>query len=121
MARIICVDFDGVVHGYDSGWKGVGVLPDPPVEGSIDSLKEMIADDRVEPQIYSSRSKEPSGVEAMKKYLSDNGLTSEEMSKLQFPTQKPPAFLTIDDRAICFTGKFPTIDEIVAFKPWNKK
>ena len=25
------------------------------------------------------------------------------------------------DRAITFTGKFPTISELIMFKPWNKK
>lgn len=121
MSRIVCIDFDGVIHGYDSGWKGIDVIHDDPVEGAIVKLKEMIADRRVEPQIYSSRSKDPKGVEAMKQYLLDHGITVEELSKLPFPLQKPPAFLTIDDRAMCFTGKFPSVQEIVDFKPWNKK
>lgn len=40
---------------------------------------------------------------------------------LRFPKEKPAAFLTIDDRAICFTGKFPTSEEIMDFKTWQKK
>ena len=27
---ILCLDFDGVVHSYTSGWKGADVIPDPP-------------------------------------------------------------------------------------------
>jgi hypothetical protein len=38
-----------------------------------------------------------------------------------FPTKKPAAFLTIDDRCIQFNGRFPDIETLLAFKPWNKK
>jgi hypothetical protein len=30
---ILCLDFDGVLHSYTSGWKGAAVIPDPPVPG----------------------------------------------------------------------------------------
>lgn len=42
------------------------------------------------------------------------------VDQIQFPTAKPPATLTIDDRVICFKGIFPSIEEIQQFKPWNK-
>ena len=38
---------------------------------------------------------------------------------VKWPTSKPPAFLTLDDRAIRFDGKFPPLSELVNFKPWN--
>ncbi len=28
--------------------------------------------------------------------------------------------ISIDDRAICFNGTFPSIDSLLSFKPWNK-
>jgi hypothetical protein len=34
---------------------------------------------------------------------------------------KPPALMTIDDRAITFDGTFPPAETIKAFKPWNKR
>lgn len=40
---------------------------------------------------------------------------------LSFPTEKGPAFLTIDDRAICFNGTWPDPQAILEFKPWYKK
>jgi len=41
-------------------------------------------------------------------------------SKIEWPWFKPAAFVTIDDRAITFTGQWPSVAEVMAFKPWNK-
>ena len=43
------------------------------------------------------------------------------LKKIKFPTKKPAAFLTIDDRAVCFDGNFPEPKELLKFKSWNKK
>lgn len=130
---IICVDFDGVIHSYTSGWKGVSVISDQPVEGAIEWIMDHLpvpdAICAMAPryegpivQIYSSRSKSWFGRRAMKKYLIKNGLPESYITEgiLKFPTKKPAAFLTIDDRAICFNGTFPTTEEMMSFKPWNK-
>ena len=50
----ICVDFDGVIHSYTSGWKGIDVIPDPPVEGAIEALHIYCQHFNV--NIYSARS-----------------------------------------------------------------
>lgn len=42
------------------------------------------------------------------------------LKRIRFPRTKPSAVLYIDDRAHCFTGTFPTVEQIKAFKPWNK-
>lgn len=130
---IICVDFDGVIHSYTSGWQGVDVISDPPVDGAIEWLiRHLPIPEPISAmgesykgpivQIYSSRSKSWRGRRAMKRWLVEHGLHPSYISEgiLKFPTQKPSAFLTIDDRAICFTGKFPTTEEMLAFRPWNK-
>lgn len=119
---IICIDFDGVIHSYDSGWKGVDNIPDPPVEGAFGALLEYCENFKV--CIYSSRSKEPGGIFAMVEWFKKYGwpLTKDgDLEWLEFPTQKPPAWITIDDRAIQFNGVFPSSEEIKSFKPWNKK
>lgn len=43
------------------------------------------------------------------------------MDQIQWPFVKPPAFLTIDDRAWTFRGTWPSVEEMKAFKPWNVK
>lgn len=132
---IICVDFDGVIHSYTSGWQGVVSIPDPPVEGAIKWIEEHlpIPDEicAMGPnyegpivQIYSSRSKSWRGRRAMKRWLLKHGLHPAYLRGeryLKFPSKKPPAFLTIDDRAICFDGKFPTTEEMLNFKTWQGK
>ena len=132
---IICVDFDGVIHSYTSGWQGVSVISDPPVKGAIewlidhlpvpDALGGCMAPKYEGPivQIYSSRSKSWFGRRAMRKWLIANGLPREYIDDglLKFPAKKPAAFLTIDDRAICFNGQFPSTSDMMGFKPWNKK
>lgn len=42
------------------------------------------------------------------------------LQRIKFPTKKPAAFLTIDDRAVCFKGVFPKPESLLDFKPWNK-
>jgi len=132
---IICVDFDGVIHSYVSGWQGIDVIPDPPVDGAIDWLKAHLPlHEEADPfhattyegpivQIYSSRSKSWKGRRAMRRWLVKHGLHPAYIAEkvLKFPKKKPAAFLTIDDRAICFDGTFPSTDEMMAFKPWNKE
>lgn len=39
---------------------------------------------------------------------------------IQWPIFKPPAKVTIDDRALTFTGVWPAIGVLNKFKPWNK-
>lgn len=116
----ICIDFDGVIHGYQSKWQGVDVITDPPVPGAIEWLRALLADPGLEPMVYSSRSKVTEGVAAMQAWLIRNGLTQDEVDRLPFPTQKPAAFLTIDDRAVCFTGSFPAADAIHGFRTWQQ-
>jgi len=122
---IVCVDFDGVLHSYLSGWKGPCEIPDPPVLGAFEWLKMMTSfqdnkDRTFQVSIYSSRSKYEGAIDAMKEWFRKHGLHEETLSALDFPSQKPAANMTIDDRAFCFQGIFPSPSWVLGFKPWNK-
>lgn len=124
---ILCVDFDGVIHSYKSGWITADNIPDPPVPGAIEWLYRALQFFDV--QIYSSRSKHPAGIQGMRSWLLRHAceiwpdhprVVNELMAEIKFPIAKPAAFLTIDDRAICFTGDWDALNpvDLLRFKPW---
>jgi hypothetical protein len=132
---ILSIDLDGVLHSYTSGWKGPRNIPDPPVKGAIPWLRSLLSDPECicamaprfldfDVQIFSSRSRHVGGRRAIKKWLFKQfvaiGEPGQCIELLKFPLWKPPAFLHIDDRAWLFTGSFPTVSRMKAFKPWNK-
>jgi len=128
---ILCLDFDGVIHSYTSGWQGAGVAADPPVDGTLEYLIEATKHYRV--LVYSSRSKSFAGRRAMKRYIREHFTMPLTFSPdhdcdwlheaIEFPWFKPPALLTIDDRALTFTGDWSDFspDKLRQFKPWNKR
>lgn len=115
MKPILCLDFDGVIHSYSSGWKGVGVIPDPPIPGALEFVNSALA--HFEVHIYSSRSESQEGRKAMVDWLDKHGFP---IHAICFPHHKPAAFVTLDDRALTFTGVFPEVNELLNFKPWWK-
>jgi hypothetical protein len=117
---ILCLDFDGVIHSYSSGWQGANVIADPPVLGALEFIERAL--EHFDVCIFSSRSSHPDGIEAMKTWMWKwSDLDDAWLEQVRYPTEKPAAFLTIDDRAIQFTGTWPVMDTLKAFKPWNKR
>jgi hypothetical protein len=125
---ILCVDFDGVLHSYTSGWKGASVIPDPPVPGAIAFLREAVKHFRV--AIFSSRSHQDGGGTAMRSWLGEHIMAEEPdiimqdppwFAAIEWPLEKPAALVTLDDRALTFTGEWPSMDALLTFTPWNKK
>ena len=117
---ILCLDFDGVLHSYTSGWMGATVIFDPPVPGAIAFIRAAL--EYFDVQIYSSRSSQPGGIAAMKLWLAVNSNNDEELiTQVGFPDSKPSAFVTLDDRAITFEGSWPNLEVLRKFKPWNKR
>lgn len=119
---ILCLDFDGVIHSYSSGWKGADIIPDPPVDGAIKFIRSAMA--HFDVQIYSSRSGQEGGIKAMKVWLLSHSDPEDGewlVASVGWPDTKPAAKVTIDDRAITFDGTWPKIEDLMAFQPWNKK
>lgn len=131
---ILCLDFDGVMHSYTSGWQGATVISDPPVPGLFPFLCSAMDHFRV--VVHSSRSHQPGGIYAMHAWLMrhydnwlregegtgvlDVGLLRFPIEEIKFVRDKPPAMVTIDDRAVTFTGQWPRVADLTGFKPWNK-
>ncbi|MHA1962664.1 MAG: hypothetical protein ACW99U_20930 [Candidatus Thorarchaeota archaeon] len=117
--EILVLDFDGVIHSYVSGWHGADVANDPPVPGVYEFIVEASSEFQI--CIISARSSQPGGILCMCTYLRDKvNLPEDILEEIWFPTTKPPAHLWIDDRAFCFRGAWPSIEELINFKPWNK-
>lgn len=123
---ILCLDFDGVIHSYTSKWRGARDIPDPPVHGAMEFIAT--AQRYFTIAIYSSRTKDAKW--EMQKYLAfhmrkwcelSHENAEEILSQIQWPLQKPAAFLTLDDRAMTFTGEWPDPYVLLKFKPWNKQ
>lgn len=112
--KTILIDFDGVIHSYKSGWKGITSIPDGPVFGIKEMIDELREQDYIV-MIFSTRCCEEKGIEAMKGWLNQYKIKVD-----GFTAVKVPAFLTIDDRAICFSGDpGKTLEEIRRFKTWQ--
>lgn len=126
MKPILCLDFDGVIHSYSSGWKGADVIPDPPVDGAIAFMLGALR--HFDVVIFSSRSNQSGGRKAMERWLRGHAMSAWHetpdgpgLEEVRFVAEKPPALVTIDDRAITFNGTWPDIGALLAFKPWNKR
>lgn len=111
----IVFDFDGVIHSYTSGWQGIDVVPDPPVEGIREVIEQLRKKYRL--VVVSSRCREKSGKQATEKWLREQGI---EVDHVTF--EKEPAVVYVDDRALTFDGDTGKLQErIHAFKPWHKR
>lgn len=118
--KLISYDFDGVCHAYTSKWISAVVVSDPPVRGAFEHIKQIL-DAGYRVAVFSSRSNQPGGIEAMRAWFKRHGMPEAYLTRIEFPTEKPAAHLSIDDRAYHFQGLFPSLDQIRDFTPWNKK
>lgn len=128
---IICLDFDGVIHSYVSGWKGARTIPDDPVPGALAYIVELLAAD-FEVVIHSSRARSFGGIWAMKAWLKKHAgnmyydcPVGPGIERVRFARRKPPSVITIDDRALTFSGDWRdpaySVEALRSFKPWNKR
>ncbi len=126
MKRRITLDFDGVIHSYTTRWESADKIPDPPVRGAFDAIERYLNDD-LRVAILSVRSRfevspgrsTSTGIVAMRAWFERWGF--KRTHELEFPLNKQPSLLYVDDRAWQFDGTtFPSPDTVRNFKPWNK-
>lgn len=151
MKKTLVLDFDGVIHSYKSGWKGARNIPDPPVPGALEFIVgaldhfdvcilssrshqwggrwamkrwlrnqlEAIGNVHSIPEWWSKRIFRSISLEPWNEEVSHAAQIV--VGQIRFPLFKPAAHVTIDDRALTFRGRWPTVATIQEFKPWNKK
>lgn len=113
---VLAIDFDGVLHSHTSRRTTASEIPDPPVPGALEFVKQALPHFKI--TVVSSRLSEVSGRDAVINWLAQHEFPIERMA---FSVGKPPAFVTLDDRAMTFTGSFPSPEDLLEFIPWNKK
>lgn len=113
----LCLDFDGVIHAYISGWKGIDIIPDKPVEGAIYALYDYMDDvNNYSIAIFSARSCSMKGIDAMRGWLNThdaefrhnytNGLT--EYNRDRTPLQTLEFAKTLNKGWLTERIEFPT-------------
>lgn len=123
----IAVDFDGVIHSYKSGWQGRSKIPDPPVEGAIEWLWQLVQCYNV--AIVSSRASTFWSRWAMRRWLRrhSGNLYYETpggvgIESVRITNRKVPAIVYLDDRALRFEGTFPQIADLERLrKTWQHR
>lgn len=125
---ILCLDFDGVIHSYESGWKGIDTVADGPTDGAMAFIAA--AQEWFTVAVYSSRSGSDQGRKPMKEWMRAQLLSHFEGDRakaetvamaIMWPETKPPAMVSLDDRGWQFTGVWPDMSLLRSFKPWNRK
>jgi hypothetical protein len=108
--QTVCLDFDGVVHSYRSGWQGATTIADPPIHGTAEAIAHLRKRYRV--VIHSARCATAEGRDAISAWLLKHRIEIDEVCE-----HKPPALVYIDDRAIRFQGSWAdAISELSQFR-----
>jgi hypothetical protein len=134
--KTIAVDFDGVIHLYSQGWKD-GTIYDTYVPGFFRWLLLVSQREDMEIVVHSSRFRTQLDIQAAREWIGKESIQAivngevpvdthwdAVFSILQFSLTKPPAWITIDDRAVTFIGDWDAPmyhpDNLAAFKTWQQ-
>lgn len=108
--QTVCLDFDGVIHSYLTGWHGIEVIADPPIHGTDEAVRRLRKQYRV--VVHSARCATAEGRLAIEAWLKKHNIEVDEVCE-----HKPPATVYIDDRAVRFTGDWnAAIDQVRQFR-----
>lgn len=113
----ICVDFDGVLHSYVSGWTGT-----EPADEAVSGAREFVhflMQEGFAVYVLSCRARDAAGVAGMERWLSRHGFPP----GITVTVEKPHAELYVDDKGLRFEGDFADI--IIRIRerrltPWNQ-
>lgn len=115
MKPTICIDFDGVINSYESGYGPdyrVDIIPDGPVEGTKEAIEKLRNKFRV--VVQSTRCADPDGKQAIIDWLGKNDIKVDNVVAI-----KPAAVMYIDDRAVLFDGDWNrTLERVGSFRHW---
>lgn len=126
MARLrVAVDFNGVVHDHTDGAMGFCGLRSPEVPGAVQWLKDI--SEELDVFLISASFVRQPAIEAAKAWLQSRGIPREwmmpansEQPRITITPWKAPCLMFIDDRGFQFRGEFPSLEQIKAFRPWNR-
>jgi len=110
----LCIDFDGVINSYTSGYdpNNHAWLPDPPVPGAKKFLTECLENFEMV-YILSARAQVLEGLVAIHKWLEKWDLPDLPVSFVKYP-----ANVYLDDRGWQFNGVFPDMEQMKMFSSW---
>jgi hypothetical protein len=91
VSNTIAVDFDGVLHDYNDGWKD-GTIYGGPIPGSQDACKNLI-NQGYDLVVFTARQQ----LEPIKEWLTNNNFP-----EMDVTNTKIPAKFYIDDKAVRF-------------------
>jgi len=116
---VLALDFDGVLHRYGEGFRD-GSIYDEPTPGARAAIAEYL--DHFTLVVFSSRARTRHGRLEIAKFLDRYGFprNNADGTPIEITAVKPPAYITIDDRGVTFTGVWPSAAELLAFKTWNE-
>lgn len=113
----IGIDFDGVIHNDDKGFFD-GTIYGDPIEGSLESIKELSKKFNIIVFTAKAKSDRPlingkSGIELVRDWLKKNGI---EQYVKEITAEKPRAIVYIDDKGYRFNNWKDTLAFINSIK-----